>query len=713
LLKDLFTPKSIAVIGVSSNPSKLGSVIFNNIIVSGYRGKVFPVNPKYKDIFGRKCFPTIEAIPEPVEQAIFIIPAENVVSELEKAGKRKGIKSAVIISAGFKEVGEEGLLLEQKLLEIAQKYNIRILGPNCLGYINPYASLNASFAASNPVEGNIFFLSQSGAFCTALLDMAVNNNLGFSKFVSFGNKTDINEIELIEEAFRSNDTGVIGLYVEQISDGGELCNLIRDNREKPVIIMNPGKSDQAQKAISSHTGSLTGSAKLREQALRQSGAILVNRMEEMYNLLLGFSWSKPLEGNRIAVVTNAGGPGIIATDYLVEKGLEVAHISNKTAIELKKKLPPTASVKNPIDVIGDALAERYYGVLETLSQDENIDAILVILTPQFVTQIEETAKLIISESKTCQKPIFVAFIGGKYAWTGLERFYDNKIPAFVFVEDAIDTMSKLYAFYEYNKSYHNLNADLKNTLKAVSNKPGLKFEIAKHLTNEPTVLPESLVEKLCDEFEIDIPKQIRTNDIADINKFLKQNERIVIKAESEDLIHKTDFKGLYLNITNQDEAGFAYYQLQKNIAKAKGQSLKQMHELLVQEQINGGEELFIGINRDGSSNVYENKADQGFGHQILFGKGGIYTEVYKDISLRLLPLSDTGFEELINSTKVNSVLNGARGEKVLARSKLITLLEKLQKMVFTYPEIVSMDVNPVIVTTKRAIAVDIKIFIKE
>lgn len=476
--------------------------------------------------------------------------------------------------------------------------------------------------------------------------------------------------------------------------------------------MNPGKTEQAQKAISSHTGSLTGSAQLREQALKQSGAILVNRMEDMYNLLLGFSWSRKLEGNRIAVVTNAGGPGIIATDHLVQNGLEIAQLSNKTVIELKKKLPPNASFKNPVDVIGDALAERYQAVLETLSQDENTDAILVILTPQFVTQIEETAKLIINQSKSSKKPIFVSFIGGKYARTGLERFYDNKIPAFVFVEDAIDTISQIYKFHDYNKNFYKLNADISEVLNKTSKKKSTKTEIEKYISSEPKVLPEEVVEKLCNEFEIDIPKQILTCEMEEINKFLKQYKRIVIKAQTTDLVHKTDFKGLYLNITNPEEAGFAFYQLQKNISKAKGESLK-MHELLVQEQVSTGEELFIGINRDGGANVYSDETDKGFGHQLLFGKGGIYTEIYKDISLRLMPLSGLGFEEIVNSTKVSEILKGARGSKGLARNKLYELLEKFQKMIFTYPEIVSMDVNPVIVTSKRAIAVDVKIFVKQ
>lgn len=709
MINGILNPKSIAVIGVSTNPTKLGSVIFNNIIVSGYRGSVYAVNPNHDEIFGRKCYSSIDKIEDEVEQAIFVIPALNILEELEIAGRRKKIKSAIIISAGFKEIGEEGVLRENKLLEIAQKYNIKILGPNCLGYINSKFNLNASFASSNPDVGDIYFLSQSGAICTALLDMADSHGLGFDKFVSYGNKVDVNEIDLINDALNSESVKVVGVYVEEISDGGELVKLIKNNRNKPVIILNPGKTEQAQSAISSHTGSLTGSAKVREQALKQSGAILVNRMSEMYNLLMGFSWSKPILGNRVAVVTNAGGPGILATDHLVEKGLVIAELSDQTKLDLKSKLPPNASVNNPVDLIGDALAERYEGAIQIISKDPNVDSILVILTPQFVTQIEETAKLIINESKTSDKPIFVAFIGGKYANAGLERLYDNKIPAFVFVEDAIDVISKIVEFNNFDKVNISYSIDLKKINK--TRKVDLVDVIESHIEHNEKVLSEDVVQMLCKQFEIDIPRQLLTNDIQEIHDFLKQNKRIVMKAETQDLIHKTEFKGVYVDITNNEEIGYAFYKLQKHISEAKNQKLKKFHELLVQEQIIGGEELFIGINRDGSSKVYSVKEDRGFGHQILFGKGGIYAEVYKDISLRLLPLSKLGFEELINSTKVSKILYGVRTDKKLAVGKIIELFEKLQNMVISYPEIVSIDINPVIVNSKRAVVADMKVFV--
>ncbi|MBP9758800.1 acetate--CoA ligase family protein [Candidatus Dojkabacteria bacterium] len=709
MINGVLNPKSIAVIGVSTNPVKLGSVIYNNIIVSGYRGSVFPVNPKHDEIFGRKCYTSISKIPDEVDQAIFVIPALNILEELELAGKTKKIKSAVIISAGFKEIGEEGVLRENKLFEIAQKYNIRLLGPNCLGYINPKYSLNASFAASNPSEGDIYFLSQSGAICSALLDMAVNNNLGFDKFVSYGNKTDINEIDLIKDALNSETVKVVGVYVEEITDGGELVNLIKTNRKKPVVILNPGKTEQAQTAISSHTGSLTGSAKIREQALKQSGAILVNRMNEMYNLLMGFSWSKPILGNRVAVVTNAGGPGILATDHLIEKGLILAKFSNKTSIELKSKLPPNASVNNPVDLIGDALAERYEGAIQAISKDPNVDSILVILTPQFVTQIEETAKLIINESKSSEKPIFVAFIGGKYANAGLERLYDNRIPAFVFVEDAIDVISKIVEFNNFDKLNVGYNVEVKSIERYRTK--DVEWFIEAQLKQGEKILNEEGVQLLCKQFEIDTPSQILTNNIEEIHEFLKQNKKIVMKAMTSDLIHKTEFKGVYVDITNIEEVGFVFYKLQKHISEAKDQKLKKFHELLIQEQIIGGEELFIGINRDGSKDVYSKKQDRGFGHQILFGKGGIYAEVYKDISLRLLPLSMLGFEELINSTKVSKILHGIRTNNKLAVGKIIELFDKLQQMVISYPEIVSIDINPVIVNSKRAVVADMKVFV--
>jgi acetate---CoA ligase (ADP-forming) len=704
----LFNPKSIAVVGVSEEITKLGSVIYHNIIESGYEGELFAVNPKYDRVFGNICYRDIKDIPSSIDLVCFVVPAQLIPEQLEHAVLTKGIKAAMIISAGFKEVGEEGMQRENKIKEIAEKYNIRVLGPNCLGYINTRAKLNCSFAGAPPPEGGIFFLSQSGAFCTAALDIAQKRNMGFNHFVSYGNKAEINEFDLLNYALNSDFVKVVGAYIEEITDGTKVYKLIREKNNKPVIILSPGKSEKAKQAISSHTGSMVRSASIRTQALNQAGAIMVEGMDTMFDLMMAFSWSRPMHGDRVGVITNAGGPGIIATDKIEEVGLKVADFSDETKQKLREVMPEAASVQNPVDVIGDALAKRYGDAIDILMKDSNVDSILVILTPQLITQIEETAKFIINASKVCSKPIIAAFLGGKYVRGGVERLYDYNIPVFDFVEDAVESMAYMYRYYNCQDSctFHNL--EVQDIEKSRKNED----ELLKYVGEEQKALPEDLVMKISEEFDIDIPAQLVSSDIEEISKFCADKYPVVIKATTEDIAHKTDLKAIYLNLQNEDELRRSFDELQSNIASLPDRKNKGLASILVQEMITGGEEVFIGINRDGASTVYdEDFSDGGFGHVIVFGKGGIYTEIYKDIDSRLLPLTHNGIVNLVESTKVSQILKGARNARIFALDKVYELVDKIQKLALSYPEIASMDLNPVFVTEKRAVAVDMKIFV--
>ncbi|MBD3362238.1 hypothetical protein GF362_00785 [Candidatus Dojkabacteria bacterium] len=710
-INNLLNPKSIAVVGVSKDVTKLGAIIYNNIIDSGYEGELYAVNPKYEELFDKRCYPSVGAIDGDVEIVIFVIPAKFIAEALKEAAEQKGIKGAVIISAGFKEIGEEGKKKEEEIIEIASKYGVRILGPNCLGFINTSIGLNASFATSSPPAGDIFFSSQSGAFCTAALDIAQKKNMGFAQFVSYGNKADVSEIDLIEYALESDDVKVVGSYIEEITDGQELYNMIRKKQNKPVILLTPGKTEKAKLAISSHTGSLAGSAEVRNQALKQCGAMLVENMNTMFNLLMAFSWSPPLKGKRIAVVTNAGGPGIIAADKIITEGLELAELTSSTQDKIKASLPKAASVVNPIDVIGDALAERYAAPIGILGEDPNVDGILIILTPQLITQIEETAKLIINESRVLKKPIFAAFLGGKYVRSGVERLYDHNVPVFDYVEEAIEVMAHMYKYYSFEREASHLNLSIEN----VNVSDNTRDEVEKIVTEEPQPLPEKLVVKLAEEFEIDVPRQMVSNNIEDVVNFCQDKYPIVMKATTADIIHKTDEKSLYLNLKTEDQVRKAFNELQITIARLKDKMVdeKNLADILIQEHIVGGEEIFVGVNRDGTSEVYSNPDDRGFGHMVVFGKGGIYTEVYKDLASRLLPLSRQGIEEIVDATKVSKVLKGARSSGTLAMDKVYDLIDKIQSMVISYPEIVSMDLNPGIVTDDRAVVVDLKVFVQK
>jgi acetyltransferase len=541
-----------------------------------------------------------------------------------------------------------------------------------------------------------------------MLDMSLEKNVGFSHFISFGNKVDINENDLIKDWLNDDRVKVIGGYIEEIESGHKMIDIYQASEtRKPLVLFKPGDSQEAQKAISSHTGSLAGSMQTFRTAMEQSGIILATEVNQMFNLMMSFSWSKIPKGNRVAIVTNAGGPGIIATDAIVRKGLKMAEISEDSKQAIKSFLPPTASVINPVDVIGDALAERYRAPIDILIKDDNVDCILVILTPQLVTQIEDTAKLIINTAKLSKKPIYTVFLGGKYVSFGLQRLYDEKIPAFRYIDEAVDVISSMYKYQQYGDS--NKDTEIQNNL-LNSNLAKGKYssQIKQLLADEVVALPEDLAVKLVDEVGIVLPKQIVTSSINEAIDFAKDYYPVVLKATTEIIAHKTDQKALYLNIKNEEELRSSFEEL---ITMIRSTFNVENPEILIQEMIMADEEIFIGANRDGTSNVYENN-QPGFGHLLAFGKGGIYTEVYKDIAYSLVPAKRTDIESALTGTKVFQIINGARGKEKLAMDKLVDMIESIQELVLLYPEIESLDINPVLLTKDRAVCVDLKVFIK-
>ncbi len=731
----LFNPNSIAIVGVSQDPTKLGSVLLSNLVEAGFKGKIYPVNPKYENLFGYKTYAKVSDIPEELDLVCIVIPPQFVKDALIDAGEKK-VKGVVIITAGFKEIGAEGQQMEKELKEIAAKYNIRVLGPNCLGAIIPKSGINISFAASQPFQGDIAFFSQSGAFCTAILDMSLEKNVGFSHLVSYGNKLDINENDFIENWLADESVKVIGGYIEEISDGYKLVEIYRNSRnKKPLILIKAGASDEAQKAISSHTGSIAGSMQTFKTAMNQSGIIVADEVNQMFNLMMSFSWSKLPKGNRIGVVTNAGGPGIIATDSLVNHGLKIAEISEESKTQIKSALPPTASVHNPIDVIGDALAERYRIPIDVLVKDENVDAILVILTPQLVTQIEETAKLIINSSKLSDKPIIPVFLGGKYVSQGLQRFYDEKVPAFRYIDDAVEAISVMYEYYNYMTKANPIDKSLLENVQKGEYHQEIIQKVNANLQN----LEDDIAFKIAAEVGLDLPKQFLCSNIEEAIDFAKDIYPVVAKVPSEIISHKTEEKALYLDIKNEVELSEAFMKLVELEKKYEARSLKseassllpassfparsehldiyrseaggRLPKILIQEQIKADEEIFIGAKRDGNSQVYD-ETNPGFGHLLVFGKGGIYTEIYKDLAYALVPFTKDELIEKFKQTKVYKIIDGARGKKKLAFDKLIDTIMAVQKMVLLYPEIESLDLNPILLTDSRAVVVDLKIFIK-
>jgi len=712
-----FKPKSIAVFGVSEDPSKLGSVVFNNLIFGGYEGKLYPINPKYTELFNYQAYAKITDIDEPIELAIIVIPSQYVLDAMKDCAAKK-VKAVIIISSGFKETGEAGAELEKDIVKIAKDANIRIIGPNCLGVISPSTKLNASFATGMPTTGNIAFLSQSGAICTALLDSAIPDNLGFRDFVSFGNKADVNEVELIELWSDDNDIKVIGAYLEEIKYGRDFIEAIKKcKNKKPVIVLKPGQTEQAKKAIASHTGALAGSIETFKTALEQNNVIEACDFNQMYSLLMRFAWGKRPAGRNVAIVTNAGGPGIIATDQIIKNGLKIAVLSEQTQAELGEILPPSSNIHNPVDVIGDALADRYRNSIDILAKAPEVDAIFVLITPQLVTQIEDTTRSIILASRKYDKPIYPVLLGKKHMLAAIQDFLDNKIPVYTDITEAVEQLAIHINYLERNNE-ENITISSEEISKMRNNRQFKSLseefdsnEMSTESAKGPIILSEDLSYKIAIEAGLPMTAQKVSRNIEDALEFAKENFPVVIKATNRAIPHKTDKKALYTNINNEQEFIDAYRKLENTIREIQGENYKGGIEILVQKQISYKEQIFIGANRDGDKNVYENN-NPGFGHLIAYGQGGIYTEIYKDIVYSLAPTDEKSVLTNLSKTKIFNILNGARGNSPLATDKVVKAILAVQKMILLYPEIVSVDINPLLVTQDDVFAVDIKIFVE-
>lgn len=696
----ILSPKSIAIVGVSQDSEKISSVMLKNLINGGYNGKIYPVNPKYEELQGRKVYPDILAIPEEVDMVCIAIPYQFVEDVVDQCVEKK-VKSVVIISAGFGEVGPEGAELEERIATKLKRENIRLIGPNCLGFINNKAKINLTFARENPGDGKIAFISQSGAFCTAILDMACEKSLGFSHVVSIGNKADIHENELMEMFVADNDIKAIALYLEEFSDGKEFVTLSQ-KAKKPILLIAPGSSEKAQEAISSHTGSLASSFDTTIAAIKKGNMIYTENSDELFKLMKLIDLDIIPKGKGIGIVSNAGGPGIIAVDMIEKKDMEVAEIGEKTTQKLLKILPPEASIKNPIDILGDAKSDRYQKTIIELLNEISVDSILVILTPQLITEIEATANVITELMKQTSKPIFSCFLGGKDIKAGIRILEEANAPWFSNIQEAIILISKLAEFEENKELTKIVNSD------DYFKKPNYKEEINKNIVPDKNiVIPDELGIKILEEFGIDTPKQKVVSSLEQGRDFASTIFPVVIKATSEDLAHKTDFKALYLDIRTISEFEEKYQELKETVTKTTGNVAP---KILIQEMIPGKLEFFIGANREGGVDIYE-KDGKGFGHLLAIGQGGIYTEVYKDIRHILVPENREKIDAILSKTKVSEIIDGYRGKPPLPREKIIDLIMSIQRLLVSYPEIVTMDINPVMVTEDRAIVVDAKFYV--
>ncbi len=708
-LHSFFYPTSIAIVGASSHAHKIGNVIIKNLEKSGYRGDVLLVNPAMNSHGSYRVFHHYIDIPKIPDLAIMATPALISVNLIEEIAQ-KGTKNILIFAAGFKEAGAEGLKLEEKLIELAKKFQLNILGPNCLGFVNYPAHLNATFGSVPRESGNIRFASQSGALATGLFDWAAATGLGFKEFVTLGNKADINENNILEYWLEEEakikytpqkNSGLspyqpIGMYLESVVAGEEFIKKAKAlSRKNPIVILKPGKSAAARNAMQSHTGAMAGDDDVFEAAVDKIGAIRAEGLEDLFDLLRAFSWERAPRDNRIAIISNAGGPAVISADLLVSEGLELAKLSQRTQNILRKHLPRAAAVHNPVDVLGDASAKIYESALSAVLSEGKVDGVIIILTPQMMTEIEETAEVIVRLSRKHQKPILCSFIGGTLISQGEYVLNRARIPSFRFPERATRAFGAMWKWKKSNLKISG-NAEIKlpkfsvSALKRINNYTSRIAIERKNLTAYET-------NEIFSEAGINVPRYALISSFAEAQEFIHHHEfPVALKIISPKVVHKTDVGGIYTNINKPEELSFAVKKLQKLALEIRKNG--DDAEIMIQKFVQGGLQVILGI-----------KTDPSFGRVLLVGAGGIFAELINEKNLAIFPLTTGSFDHIISRSKIIKILSGFRGEKY-AVDKFIYLIKQICSLSVTanFPE---MEINPVIVTKNDAYAIDGRIYL--
>jgi acetate---CoA ligase (ADP-forming) len=696
----LFSPRSVAVIGASDDKQKLGYLVLANIKRYGFNGSIYPVNPKGGEILGFKCYQSIHQVSSKIDLAVILVPAAIVPEVLEQCGI-KGVKTAVIITAGFSEIGTEGLLLEKKIKEIGENFQMRILGPNCLGYIDTYQKLNASFSESMPQKYDIAVFSQSGAVCTSILDWANAHNIGFSRFVSLGNKIDINEIDLLEEWEGDKAARVILGYLEGISEGQRFINAAKKiTSKKPLIILKAGITTAGAKAAASHTGSLAGSETAVSAAFKKAGVIRANDLQELFDFAMVFAYQPPIRGGRVAIVANAGGPAVMTTDAIFQSRLSLAKLSEITKAYLERKLPKTASVNNPIDLVGDAKSDRYKIGLEAVLADKNVDAVVVITTPQITTEVKKTAQLIVEMQKKYKKPIVPVFMGGMKIAEGSKYLADNGIPCFSFPERAVKSLEAMYDYYLFKNSKKMTGFVFNPDKERVRNLIGQARNAG--ICNLGDSL-NSLSAKILKSYGIPTAKSILAKTPEEAAEAAQNiGFPVVLKITSSDILHKTDVGGVKIGLNNKVEVKEAFREIMLSVEKKVPDA--DIEGITVYHMIRKGQEVIVG-----------GKRDPVFGPVIVFGLGGIMVELLHDVSFGIAPLSKKEAIEMINKTKAAKLLKEFRGGAAYDIEAVAETIVKLSMLMIDFEEIEEVDINPLRVNEKNkgVIGLDVKMVLRK
>jgi acetyltransferase len=696
-----FSPKNVAVIGATENLNSVGRTVLWNLVTSPFGGTVYPVNPKRPSVLGVKAYKSVSEIPEAVDLAVVVTPPPSIPGIIRECGEN-GVRGAVVISAGFKEIGPEGAALERQLLVEAQKANVRVIGPNCLGVMSPLSGLNATFATTIARPGSVGFISQSGALCTAVLDWSLKEMVGFSAFISVGSMVDVGWGDLIYYLGNDPKTRSIVIYMESIGNARAFLSAAREVAlNKPIIVIKPGRSAAAAKAAASHTGSLTGSDEVLEAAFRRSGVLRVNNIADLFYMAEVLSKQPSPKGPRLTIVTNAGGPGVLATDALIMGGGELADLTPETMEAYNAVLPSTWSHNNPVDIIGDASPERYAKALEIAAKDPGSDGMLVILTPQAMTDPTQIAEQLKPLAKQEGKPVLASWMGGVDVAAGEEILNRANIPTFPYPDTAARAFNYMWQ-YSYNlKALYETPSLREDSAEWTPDRQKVEAIIGASRGEGRSILTEFESKQVLAAYGIPVAQTIIAATAAEAVKAAGEiGYPIVLKLYSETITHKTDVGGVQLNLRDAEAVDRAFNAIQASVTAKVGAQHFQGVTVQPMIQLKDAYELILGASLDPQ-----------FGPVLLFGTGGQLVEVFKDRALALPPLNSTLARRMMEQTKIYKALKGVRGRKPVDMGALESLLVRFSALVAEQRWIKEIDINPLLASPDGLVALDARVVV--
>jgi len=675
----LLMPASVAVVGASSEPGKVGYEVLNNIINDGFSGQIYPINPKAPEILGKKCYKSLTEVPGGIDLVVIVVKRDLVIPVLKEMGQ-KGAKAAIIITAGFGETGEEGKKLQNEMVDIVRQHGITMVGPNCLGVLNPWHKLNASFGGAAGEPGGIALISQSGALLTAVQDIAAREQLGWSVLASIGNKASLDEVECLQGLKNDKNTKVITAYLENITKGRDFIREAEEtSKEKPIVILKAGRTSAGAAAASSHTGSLAGADSTYAAAFDRVGVIRAESIEHLFDVAMAFSYMPLPKGDRVAVVTNAGGPGIMMSDAIEMAGLKVAHFDDATTKKLLETLPPAGSAHNPVDVLGDAKSEMYGKAMDIVIESQEVDSLIVVLTPQKMTDSDNVAlKMVELSKKYKDKPIFACFMGSGSIQKGVKILRDNKIPQYGVPERAAKALLEMVKYSRYKARPARKIDNFKVDKKVVAD------IIADYRKRGVHEIGEIQAKEAMRAYGFNVPSGQLAKDAKEAGTITeKMGYPVVMKISSPDILHKSDAGGVKVGLKSRAEVEEGFDSMMKTVKERKPGA--KIDGVLLEKMIGGKDEqeVLIGMSKDPQ-----------FGPVVMFGWGGIYVEVLKDVCQKLAPLTADEAMAMIQSTKVYKMLKGARGAKPSDIKAVVENLQRISQLVTDFEEIAEIDINP-------------------